>query len=84
MLRWDEKKIKNKLEKSKKTRRQKELIDGEFSVFLLKKKNTHTHKEKPEKVPCWTDSFNGKESGEGESCHFMRQTGQRNLGCQEN
>lgn len=45
MLRWDEKKIKNKLEKSKKTRRQKELIDGEFSVFLLKKK-THTHTKK--------------------------------------
>lgn len=57
------------------------MIDGEFSVFLLKKKDT---KEKPEKVPYWTDSFNGKESGEGEPCHFMRQTGQRNLGCQEN
>lgn len=28
-------------------------------------------------MPCWTDSFDGKENGEAGPCYFMRKTGQK-------
>lgn len=49
------------------------MIDEEYFCvvfFLIKKK-------KSENVPYWTDSFDGKESGESGPCYFMRKTGQK-------
>ena len=48
----------NKVAKSRKRGRQHEAMDGEVFVFLI-------FLSKPEKVPRWPDSSEGKESGAG-------------------